>query len=81
MSQRASSILSGTIVQNRKPRKTAGRPSHRNIHCQPLIGRKSGDAVISQADSGLPITPDMGSAVMNVAMTLPRVRAGNHWLT
>jgi hypothetical protein len=81
VSQAASSIVSGTSSQNAAPHNTAGKPSHRNIHCQPLKDIVPGAEVINHADSGLPITPEMGSAVMKIAMMRPRVRAGNHWLT
>ena len=50
----------------------AGIASIRNIHCQPAQPWAPDHEFMIQPDSGPPKTPDIGMAVMNMAMILPR---------
>ena len=59
------------------PSRMAGAPSSRNIHCQPEKPAKSCVLLISQPESGAPITEDSTVAVMKPATARPRSFAGN----
>ena len=74
-SQPASRGLSASAQNTVTPRKMAGTPSIRNIHCHPESPRPLNPS--NAPETGLPMMPARGFAVMNQATARARALAGN----